>query len=67
MLPDHAFPQAGGLPGQSGELVTALAGVTGRFYDRTQEARAAAQAYDPAARAELWRRSLELTGHPGRG
>ena len=45
----------------------ALAGVTGRFYDRTHEARAAAQAYDPAARAELWRRSLELTGHPGPG
>ena len=42
----------------------ALAGVTGRFYDRTREARAAAQAYDAGARAELWRRSLELTGHP---
>jgi NAD(P)-dependent dehydrogenase (short-subunit alcohol dehydrogenase family) len=41
----------------------ALAGVTGRFYDRTREARAAAQAYDPGARAELWSRSLELTGH----
>ena len=45
----------------------ALAGVTGRFYDRTREARAAAQAYDASARAELWRRSLELTGHPGAG
>jgi NAD(P)-dependent dehydrogenase (short-subunit alcohol dehydrogenase family) len=45
----------------------ALAGVTGRFYDRTHEARAAAQAYDAGARAELWRRSLELTGHPGTG
>ncbi|MEU8515007.1 hypothetical protein AB0C76_25950 [Kitasatospora sp. NPDC048722] len=22
-------------------------------------------AYDPAARAELWRRSLDLVGHPG--
>jgi len=41
----------------------ALAGVTGRFYDRTREAGAAAQAYDPGARAELWRRSLALTGH----
>jgi len=41
----------------------ALAGVTGRFYDRTREARAVAQAYDPGARAELWRRSLALTGH----
>jgi NAD(P)-dependent dehydrogenase (short-subunit alcohol dehydrogenase family) len=41
----------------------ALAGVTGRFFDRTGEARANAQAYDPPARAELWRRSLELVGH----
>jgi NAD(P)-dependent dehydrogenase (short-subunit alcohol dehydrogenase family) len=40
----------------------ALAGVTGEFFDRTRRARAQAQAYDPAARAELWRRSLELTG-----
>ncbi|MFJ8621436.1 SDR family NAD(P)-dependent oxidoreductase [Kitasatospora sp. NPDC093550] len=48
-------------------LVTdpALAGVTGRYYDRTREARADAQAYDPQARAELWRRSLRLVGHPG--
>jgi len=41
-----------------------LAGVTGRFFDRTQEARANAQAYGPAARAELWRRSLGLVHHP---
>ncbi|HUY44771.1 MAG TPA: SDR family NAD(P)-dependent oxidoreductase [Streptosporangiaceae bacterium] len=41
-----------------------LDGVTGRFFDRTEEARANAQAYDDAARAELWRRSLELVGHP---
>ena len=40
----------------------ALAGVTGRFFDRTAEARADPQAYDPAARAELWRRSLALVG-----
>lgn len=40
----------------------ALAGVTGKFYDRTREARANPQAYDPQARAELWHRSLELTG-----
>ncbi len=39
-----------------------LAGVTGRFYDRTREARANPQAYDAKARAELWTRSLELTG-----
>jgi NAD(P)-dependent dehydrogenase (short-subunit alcohol dehydrogenase family) len=43
----------------------ALAGVTGRFFDRTEEARASAQAYDPAARAQLWAQSLQLTGHPG--
>jgi hypothetical protein len=39
-----------------------LAGVTGRFFDRTREARAHRQAYDPAARKELWNRSLQLTG-----
>jgi NAD(P)-dependent dehydrogenase (short-subunit alcohol dehydrogenase family) len=45
-------------------LVTdpALGGTTGRFFDRTREARAHAQAYDPAARAELWQRSLDLVG-----
>lgn len=37
-----------------------LAGTTGEFFDRTHPARANAQAYDPDARAELWRRSLEL-------
>jgi NAD(P)-dependent dehydrogenase (short-subunit alcohol dehydrogenase family) len=37
-----------------------VAGVTGRFYDRRREARAHPQAYDPAARSELWRRSLAL-------
>jgi NAD(P)-dependent dehydrogenase (short-subunit alcohol dehydrogenase family) len=45
----------------------ALAGVTGRFYDRTREATASPQAYDEAARAALWQRSLELTGRPGLG
>ncbi|HXZ65616.1 MAG TPA: SDR family NAD(P)-dependent oxidoreductase [Streptosporangiaceae bacterium] len=40
----------------------ALAAVTGRFFDRTREARADAQAYDAAARARLWRVSTELTG-----
>lgn len=47
-------------------LVTdpALDGVTGRFYDRTRESRADDQAYDPAARKELWNRSRELTGAP---
>jgi NAD(P)-dependent dehydrogenase (short-subunit alcohol dehydrogenase family) len=41
-----------------------LAGVTGKFFDRTRETRAEQQAYDEAARAELWRRSLELVGLP---
>ena len=39
-----------------------LAGVTGRFFDRTREARAHRQAYDPGARKELWNRGLQLTG-----
>ncbi|MBO1418166.1 SDR family NAD(P)-dependent oxidoreductase [Streptomyces sp. FH025] len=48
-------------------LVTdpALAGVTGRYFDRTHEARADAQAYDPRSRAELWRLSLRLVDHLG--
>ena len=39
----------------------AMAAVTGRFFDRARDARANAQAYDAAARAELWQRSLQLT------
>lgn len=39
-----------------------LSGTTGKFFDRTREARADPQAYDPDARAELWRRSEELVG-----
>jgi NAD(P)-dependent dehydrogenase (short-subunit alcohol dehydrogenase family) len=39
-------------------------GVTGRFFDRTREARANAQAYDGGARGELWKRSLQLTDAP---
>jgi NAD(P)-dependent dehydrogenase (short-subunit alcohol dehydrogenase family) len=42
----------------------ALAATTGRFFDRTREARADAQAYDAGARAELWQRSLKLVDHP---
>lgn len=42
-----------------------LAGVTGRFFDRKQETTANPQAYDADARAELWRRSLALTGQSG--
>ena len=41
----------------------ALAQVTGRFFDQDREARAHPQAYDTRARAELWNRSLRLTGH----
>lgn len=37
-------------------------GVTGVFFDRLEQARPDEQAYDPAVRTELWRRSLELTG-----
>jgi NAD(P)-dependent dehydrogenase (short-subunit alcohol dehydrogenase family) len=40
----------------------ALAQVTGRFFDRARETRAQPQAYDARARAELWNRSLQLTG-----
>jgi len=45
----------------------ALASSTGKFFDRTREAKANAQAYDESARLELWRRSLELVGHPDLG
>jgi len=48
-------------------LVTdpALAGVTGRFFDHTDEAPANAQAYDADARARLWTVSEQLTGEAG--
>jgi NAD(P)-dependent dehydrogenase (short-subunit alcohol dehydrogenase family) len=44
------------------QLITSpsVAGVTGKFFDRTREARADAQAYDPKARALLWTRSMEM-------
>jgi NAD(P)-dependent dehydrogenase (short-subunit alcohol dehydrogenase family) len=47
-------------------LVTdpALATTTGRFFDRTREAKAHPQAYDTHARAQLWQRSLKLIDHP---
>lgn len=44
-----------------------LDGVTGRFYDRTRESRVDAQAYDPAARKQLWVHSLDLTNAPDAG
>lgn len=49
-------------------LVTApdVSGITGKFFNRTREARANDQAYDPGARAELWERSLELVALPDR-
>jgi NAD(P)-dependent dehydrogenase (short-subunit alcohol dehydrogenase family) len=37
-------------------------GVTGRFFDRQEEAAAQGQAYDEEARRRLWDLSLELTG-----
>ncbi|GAA5200194.1 SDR family NAD(P)-dependent oxidoreductase [Rugosimonospora acidiphila] len=45
-------------------LVTdpAVAGTTGRFFDRTRDTRPNAQAYDDHARARLWARSLDLVG-----
>ena len=45
-------------------LVTdpALAGVTGAYFNGQREARAEAQAYDPAARQRLWELSERLTG-----
>jgi NAD(P)-dependent dehydrogenase (short-subunit alcohol dehydrogenase family) len=39
----------------------ARAGTTGRFYDRTRDARVHSQAYDSAARLRLWQASLQLT------
>ncbi|MEY9966755.1 NAD(P)-dependent dehydrogenase (short-subunit alcohol dehydrogenase family) [Streptacidiphilus sp. MAP12-16] len=39
----------------------ALAGTTGRFYDRTRDTRPHSQAYDSQARLRLWQTSLELT------
>jgi NAD(P)-dependent dehydrogenase (short-subunit alcohol dehydrogenase family) len=41
-----------------------LDGVTGQFFNKTHTARAHRQAYDRNARAELWNRSLQLTGEP---
>ena len=43
-------------------LAPELEGVTGRFFDRTREARADDQAYDPDARRRLWDLTLALTG-----
>jgi NAD(P)-dependent dehydrogenase (short-subunit alcohol dehydrogenase family) len=39
-------------------------GVSGRFYDRRDEARAHPQAYDAAQRGRLWDLSRQLTGAP---
>jgi NAD(P)-dependent dehydrogenase (short-subunit alcohol dehydrogenase family) len=40
-----------------------VATTTGRFFDRTQQTTANPQAYDAAARAKLWQRSLQLVDH----
>ncbi len=40
-----------------------VATTTGRFFDRTRQTTANPQAYDAAARAELWQRSLRLVDH----
>ena len=37
-------------------------GVTGRYFDRTREARANRQAYDPRVRGRLWVLSEQLCG-----
>lgn len=39
-----------------------LDGVSGRYFDRLQEARAHEQAYDPEARSRLWQLSEDLSG-----
>jgi hypothetical protein len=39
-----------------------LGGTTGRFFDRTRLATANEQAYDEAARSQLWARSHTLVG-----
>jgi len=39
-----------------------LEGVSGRFFDRQEEAAADGQAYDPEARRRLWELSAELSG-----
>ncbi|MFL5894902.1 MAG: SDR family NAD(P)-dependent oxidoreductase, partial [Thermoleophilaceae bacterium] len=44
-----------------------LEGVTGRFFDRTEESAAHEQAYDVDARKRLWELSLELTGESDPG
>jgi NAD(P)-dependent dehydrogenase (short-subunit alcohol dehydrogenase family) len=41
-----------------------LDGVTGRYYEWQEEARANPQAYDADARRRLWKLSVELTGAP---
>lgn len=44
-----------------------LGKTSGRFFDRMKEARANPQAYDGAAREQLWAESLRLVDHPGIG
>jgi NAD(P)-dependent dehydrogenase (short-subunit alcohol dehydrogenase family) len=67
--------EAGGAPmstiddGLEATLALALSpdldGVSGRYFNRLQEARADPQAYDPDARRRLWQLSEQLTGAAG--
>jgi len=43
-----------------------LEGISGRYFDQLHEARANEQAYDPKARARLWRLSEDLSDRPTR-
>jgi len=43
-------------------IAPGLDGVSGRFFDRQEEAAADGQAYDPEARRRLWELSADLTG-----
>jgi NAD(P)-dependent dehydrogenase (short-subunit alcohol dehydrogenase family) len=67
--------EAGGAPmstiddGVEATLALALSpeldGVSGRYFNRLQDARADPQAYDPDARRRLWQLSEQLTGAAG--
>jgi NAD(P)-dependent dehydrogenase (short-subunit alcohol dehydrogenase family) len=67
MVLDNGLPQIDSLEdgvAATKRLVSAheLAATTGKFFDRTREARALDQAYDPGTRERLWRLSLDLGG-----
>jgi NAD(P)-dependent dehydrogenase (short-subunit alcohol dehydrogenase family) len=62
-------PQGDVEEGIRAEIFVAIApeieGISGEYFDRTQRARAHAQAYDARARQRLWQVSEELTGIAG--